>query len=112
MPSWLVATSMVTLSVIAVPACGSRESRTAQAGSGDPALASPAGKAPPLDAPARPVVPDDPYVENRRLLITNDVSIQVKDPRVLSAMLLTPRHEFVPPAIRGEAYEDRPLPIG
>jgi len=32
--------------------------------------------------------------------------------RVLQAMRAVPRHEFVPLAVRAEAYEDRPLPIG
>lgn len=36
----------------------------------------------------------------------------VLDPRVLEAMSRVPRHEFVPPSRRAEAYEDRPLPIG
>ncbi len=36
----------------------------------------------------------------------------VTDPGVLGAMRTVPRHEFVPPGLRIEAYEDRPLPIG
>ena len=36
----------------------------------------------------------------------------ITDERVLAAMKITPRHEFVPPAIRHQAYDDRPLPIG
>ena len=36
----------------------------------------------------------------------------VKDRRVLEAMRETPRHLFVPEAMRAHAYEDRPLPIG
>jgi protein-L-isoaspartate(D-aspartate) O-methyltransferase len=35
----------------------------------------------------------------------------VRDPRVLTAMREVPRHLFVDPAQRGEAYEDHPLPI-
>src|SRR5687768_12600710 len=31
---------------------------------------------------------------------------------VLRAMLEVPRHEFVPPSYRSQAYDDRPLPIG
>jgi protein-L-isoaspartate(D-aspartate) O-methyltransferase len=31
---------------------------------------------------------------------------------VLRAMSEVPRHEFVPPELRAEAYDDRPLPIG
>ncbi len=36
----------------------------------------------------------------------------VSDPRVLRAMLEVPRHEFVPAGLAGEAYDDKPLPIG
>nr|WP_276236162.1 protein-L-isoaspartate(D-aspartate) O-methyltransferase [Halosegnis sp. DT85] len=32
--------------------------------------------------------------------------------RALDALAAVPRHEFVPPARRDEAYADRPLPIG
>jgi protein-L-isoaspartate(D-aspartate) O-methyltransferase len=34
------------------------------------------------------------------------------DPKVLEALRLTPRHEFVPEALRADSYADRPLPIG
>src|SRR5260221_3706429 len=33
-------------------------------------------------------------------------------PAVLEAMRVVPRHEFVAEALRGDAYADRPLPIG
>ncbi len=36
----------------------------------------------------------------------------IRDARVLHAMAHVPRHEFVPPEFRHQAYEDRPLPIG
>jgi len=36
----------------------------------------------------------------------------IRDERVLEAMRLVPRHEFVPREFVGAAYEDRPLPIG
>jgi protein-L-isoaspartate(D-aspartate) O-methyltransferase len=36
----------------------------------------------------------------------------IRDERVLEAMRLVPRHEFVPAEAVGAAYEDRPLPIG
>jgi protein-L-isoaspartate(D-aspartate) O-methyltransferase len=36
----------------------------------------------------------------------------VKDPEVLAAMRSVPRHEFVPPEYRKEAYRDGPVPIG
>jgi protein-L-isoaspartate(D-aspartate) O-methyltransferase len=36
----------------------------------------------------------------------------IKDERLLAAMAKVPREEFVPADVRGEAYEDGPLPIG
>ncbi|MCK9589898.1 MAG: protein-L-isoaspartate(D-aspartate) O-methyltransferase, partial [Terrimicrobiaceae bacterium] len=36
----------------------------------------------------------------------------IEEARVLAAMEKVPRHEFVPPGMRHEAYRDRPLPIG
>jgi protein-L-isoaspartate(D-aspartate) O-methyltransferase len=36
----------------------------------------------------------------------------LRDERVLAAMLSVPRHEFVGAEMAGEAYTDRPLPIG
>ena len=36
----------------------------------------------------------------------------VRDPRVLAAMRKVPRHLFIESMVRGEAYEDRPVPIG
>jgi protein-L-isoaspartate(D-aspartate) O-methyltransferase len=34
------------------------------------------------------------------------------DPRVIAALRKVPRHEFVPPELRREAYANHPLPIG
>lgn len=36
----------------------------------------------------------------------------IRNARVLAAMAKVPRHLFVPEAVRAEAYEDHPLPIG
>jgi len=36
----------------------------------------------------------------------------IRDQRVLDTMLRVPRHEFVPPEYRSQAYEDHPIPIG
>jgi protein-L-isoaspartate(D-aspartate) O-methyltransferase len=49
----------------------------------------------------------------RRLMIDDQLRPRgISDPRVLEAMLRVPRHEFVSPAHRDQAYEDHPLPIG
>lgn len=44
----------------------------------------------------------------QRQLIARGIS----DPRVLAAMRLVPRHIFVEESLKGEAYDDNPLPIG
>src|SRR5271156_4119569 len=36
----------------------------------------------------------------------------IRDVRVLDALQKVPRHEFVEEAWRGEAYKNKPLPIG
>jgi protein-L-isoaspartate(D-aspartate) O-methyltransferase len=36
----------------------------------------------------------------------------IRDERVLKAMEIVPRHLFIPPSLRFNAYDDRPLPIG
>jgi protein-L-isoaspartate(D-aspartate) O-methyltransferase len=36
----------------------------------------------------------------------------IKDVRVLDAMRRVPRHLYMPEEVRGEAYEDHPVPIG
>lgn len=49
----------------------------------------------------------------RERMVTEQIEARgVKAPLVLQAMRKVPRHEFVPPAARHEAYGDHPLPIG
>ena len=56
---------------------------------------------------------DDAYTAERLRMVADQIAGRdVSDPRVLDAMRSVPRHEFVPPAERAHAYEDRPLPIG
>jgi len=67
--------------------------------------------------PARPAAPPpvvEPVLAEARMHMVRDqiVARGITDPRVLEAMARVPRHEFVPAAQRGEAYEDWPLPIG
>lgn len=65
-----------------------------------------------LDAP-RFSDPNDPYAEARRRLVDTRIrSAGVTNERVLSAIEQTPRHEFVPAAVRHQAYFDMALPIG
>lgn len=56
---------------------------------------------------------NDPYAEARRRLVDTRIrSAGVTDERVLDAIEQTPRHEFVPAAVRHQAYFDMALPIG
>ena len=49
----------------------------------------------------------------RRRMVAEQIRARgVRDPRVLDAMDAVPRERFIPEAARGEAYEDRPVPIG
>ncbi len=59
--------------------------------------------------------PPDPELLARRRLEMVEHQIRgrgVHDERVLLAMSMLPRHEFVPPGLRDEAYADMALPIG
>jgi protein-L-isoaspartate(D-aspartate) O-methyltransferase len=47
-----------------------------------------------------------------RMVETQIAARGVRDPRVLAAMRKVPRHLFVNPSERSQAYEDHPLPIG
>jgi protein-L-isoaspartate(D-aspartate) O-methyltransferase len=50
--------------------------------------------------------------EKRYELVDQLVEQYDIDTRTAAAMRTVPRHEFVPESKQGEAYEDRPLPIG
>ena len=50
--------------------------------------------------------------ERRRMLRRQIELRKVRDPNVLKAMRVVPRHVFIPDGQRPYAYEDRPLPIG
>ena len=55
--------------------------------------------------------PDRFAVERRRMVETQLRARGIRDQRLLSAMASIPRHEFVGPQYRAQAYEDHPLPI-
>jgi protein-L-isoaspartate(D-aspartate) O-methyltransferase len=49
----------------------------------------------------------------RQTMVRNQLERRdITAPRILDAMRQVPRHLFVPPEWRSEAYSDRPLPIG
>ena len=53
------------------------------------------------------------YDARRRAMTAGQIASRgVRDERVLAALAKVPRHRFVPPEYRSEAYADRPLPIG
>jgi len=56
---------------------------------------------------------DDDYRRARLKMVEQQIAGRdVRDPDVLEAMERVPRHLFVEPDLRGEAYDDNPLPIG
>lgn len=53
------------------------------------------------------------YYRLREAMVSRQIRARgVRNPAVLKAMLEVPRHLFVPSALRSEAYEDYPLPVG
>jgi protein-L-isoaspartate(D-aspartate) O-methyltransferase len=65
-----------------------------------------------LPAPA-PEIREDSYTEARRVMVEYQIrSRGVQDLRVLTAMEVVPRHEFVLEEYLQSAYSDGPLPIG
>jgi protein-L-isoaspartate(D-aspartate) O-methyltransferase len=54
----------------------------------------------------------DWIAERQRMVDEQLRARDIRDPRVLDAMLAVPRHLFVPEASRAEAYRDSPVPIG
>jgi len=64
-----------------------------------------AGQASPRD--------EEAFTRKRMIMVDEQVAARgVRDPDVLKALRAVPRHLFVPPEYRDEAYGDYPLPIG
>lgn len=59
-------------------------------------------------------VPDtQAFAASRRRMVETQVAARgVREPRVLAAMAKVPRHQFVPPGLVEQAYEDHPVQIG
>jgi protein-L-isoaspartate(D-aspartate) O-methyltransferase len=63
----------------------------------------------PVEPPLAPQRAD--FGEARKRMIDDQIRARgVANPRVLEAMTLVPRHEFVPEEFRASAYDDHPLP--
>jgi protein-L-isoaspartate(D-aspartate) O-methyltransferase len=53
------------------------------------------------------------FARAREEMVATQIAARgVRDEKTLAAMRSVPRHEFVPPAGRREAYGDHPIPIG
>ena len=63
-------------------------------------------------APREPLPSVDPKRLRRRMVREQLEARGISDPAVLGAMSAVPRHLFVQEALRAQAYEDTPLPIG
>ena len=55
---------------------------------------------------------ENPAEARRHMIASQLVARGIVDENVLRAFRAVQREEFVPPALRGVAYEDGPLPIG
>jgi len=63
----------------------------------------------PVESPAEEAA----YARAREQMVRTQLTARhLSDPRLLQAMARVPRHRFVPPAVRDDAYADRALPIG
>lgn len=60
----------------------------------------------------RPPQADRATTERLEMVRTQIAALGVSDTATLRAMRTVPRHEFVPPDLRRQAYGDHPLPIG
>ena len=81
----------------------------------EPAPEKPAPEPPPRRIPEDwpPKHEGDAFQENSDWMVRNQIEARgVEDETVLRALRAVPRHRFVPHAMRADAYEDRPLPIG
>jgi protein-L-isoaspartate(D-aspartate) O-methyltransferase len=64
-------------------------------------------------APVSQAKGEDRFAAGRNSMVDEQLKARdFRDERVLDVMRRVPRHLFVPPALRGDAYEDSPLPIG
>jgi protein-L-isoaspartate(D-aspartate) O-methyltransferase len=60
-----------------------------------------------------PTTEDERFRARRLEMVERHIKGEgIKDSATLHAMRTVPRHEFVPARLRGEAYENHPLPIG
>jgi protein-L-isoaspartate(D-aspartate) O-methyltransferase len=56
---------------------------------------------------------EDRYTLERQRMVDEQIRARdIRDPRILQAMAAVPRHLFIPPEFRHQAYTDGPLPIG
>jgi protein-L-isoaspartate(D-aspartate) O-methyltransferase len=91
--------------------------RTTAGGAAILTVGSMAWAADAVAAPAGPTIVASPAADahagERARMVTEQIAARgVRDAAVLAVMGKVPRHEFVPPRWRSEAYADHPLPIG
>jgi protein-L-isoaspartate(D-aspartate) O-methyltransferase len=58
------------------------------------------------------LITDDFRIARRRMVEQQITNRDITDQRVIDAMLVVPRHLFVEPGLKDQAYSDFPLPIG
>lgn len=119
-PGRLMLTAAVTLAItLSLVACSQAEAPPASIAPTETLSQATATRVtqPPPTISAQVVLPTprsgDPYAELRQSMVDFQIRGRgVSDQAVLSAMITTPRHEFVPADYLSQAYNDHPLPIG
>ena len=66
-----------------------------------------------LLAAVAPLPASDPLASRRQEMVRDQIEARgVRNPAILRVLRATPRHEFIPPDLWMQAYDDYPLPIG
>jgi len=109
--------------LLVAAACARRETSPGSTAAGAASGVLPSGSAP-ESAERRPAAGGDDAAKaelararaerrtEREHLVRSLMREGISDERVLAALRAVPRHRFVPDAVRGAAYANRPLPIG
>ena len=109
-------TVLVPLAALVVVAACPRSEESAPkptaAEEAPPAVELPAASGSAAPGSPRPGAFAERRAERRQMVASQMADRDITDPRVLAAMRTVPRHAFVPAGVAGQAYADRPLPIG
>lgn len=113
---FVIILSLSIIGILAYEEFGTN-SGPARASQASPEDANQPGRADPNDKrPLRPLHKHPAFkqrIDERRRMVANQIlAREVRDPNVLKAIRIVPRHAFIPSDVQRQAYYDYPLPIG